>query len=173
MPLPNFSLIVAVDSHFGVGKNNTIPWYLPSDLKRFAKITKGNGQNIVIMGRKTWESLPEAYKPLPGRQNVVLTSNKAYTIPTGVSIHTSLDEALQSLENKDSDGEIFVIGGGQLYTHAITLPQCKKIYITQLTRNFDCDVFFPTIPSDFSITEKGEEVIENNETFTYVTYERK
>jgi dihydrofolate reductase len=172
MALPNFSLIVAVDSNFGIGKNNTIPWYLPSDLKRFAKITKGDGKNTVVMGRKTWESLPETYRPLPGRQNVVITSNKGYIVPSGVSIHSSLDEALQSLENKDNDSEIFVIGGGQLYAHAITLPQCNKIYVTKMSHNFDCTVFFPAIPNDFSITEQSEAMTENEQTFTYITYQR-
>ncbi|MCC6639502.1 dihydrofolate reductase [Candidatus Falkowbacteria bacterium] len=172
MSLPQFTCIVACDSRNGIGKNNTIPWHLPSDLKFFAKTTKGNGHNTVIMGRKTWESLPQQYRPLPLRTNIVISSNQELNVPPEVAIFPSLDEALQSLENTSTGGEIFVIGGAMLYTTALSHPSCSKVIITIISKDFECDVFFPPLPRHFVIESISEPITENDTVMIFTTYSK-
>ena len=144
-----FSIIVAVDKNFGMGKAGGLPWHLPGELKHFKEITTASAensakQNAVIMGRKTWDSLPEKFKPLPGRLNIVLTRNKNISLPNGVGRAVGLDEALSLIEkNKSKVGQVFVIGGAEVFAAALKHPHCQNIYLTQIDQVFDCDVFFP------------------------------
>jgi len=166
-----FSLFVATDENRGIGIDNHLPWDLPEDMKRFAEITKGKGNNAVIMGRKTWESIPEKFKPLPDRLNVVLTRNADYQTPEGVLAFSSLDEALENIKAKD---EIFIIGGNSLYKEGILHPNCEKIYITEVCATFECDTFFPKIPEKtFQIIE-GTDKMESKSglKYRYVVYQR-
>ncbi len=131
------SIIVAVDNNGVIGYKNDIPWRLPSDLKFFREKT---GCSPMIMGRKTFESLP---KVLPGRRHLVVTSDKdrTHTDPL-VSFHTSFKEALRVAETlPNPQEEIFVIGGASMYKEA--LPFVDQIYMTAISSEFDGDVFFP------------------------------
>lgn len=153
-----FNIIVAYDQNRGIGKNNMLPWQLPEDMKRFAKLTKGESadkQNAVIMGRKTWESIPEKFRPLPGRINVVLSRQVEYNLPNGVLHFSSLNDALSALENEQIN-QIFLIGGSSLYAEGLQHPQCKNIFVTEIKGTFECDTFFPALPDTFSVIEKTD-----------------
>lgn len=180
----NFSLVAAVDKNFGLGKNNTLVWRLPSDLKHFSEITttvkNPASMNAVIMGRKTWESLPEKHRPLKNRLNVVL-SRENLKLPEGVILASSLDDALEKIGHfapgagggKPSIENIFVIGGGKVYQEAINHPACERIYLTQIDSTFDCDTFFPKIDENrFRITDQSEPMTENKLEFRFLVYEK-
>lgn len=149
----NFEIIVAVDAQGGIGKDGGLPWSLPRDLERFKAITTQvvdpNKHNAVIMGRKTWESLPAKYRPLPKRFNVIITAQKEYSLPEGVLKARGLTEVLRTLDlpsGNENLEKVFIIGGGQLFAEAINLPQCRKIHMTRILKDFHCDTFFPQIP---------------------------
>jgi dihydrofolate reductase len=139
------SLIVAMTDERVIGRDNQLPWHLSDDLKRFKKITMGHP---IIMGRKTFESIG---KPLPGRQNIVVTNNKTYAA-AGVTVAHDLCQALAACEQDKN--ERFVIGGAGLFQAA--LPMADKLYLTLIHHPFKGDVFFPEINlnKDFRVTEK-------------------
>lgn len=157
----DFAIIAAMDENRGIGKNNQLPWHLSADLKHFAATTKGG---TVIMGRKTWESLPEAYRPLKDRLNIVV-SRSDLELPEGVKLAHSLDEALEVAEEKT-----FVIGGATLYAEAIQHPNCRELILTEVEGSVDCDAFFPEIPAGFLMKEMSEEMEEKGFTFRFVRY---
>jgi dihydrofolate reductase len=131
------NIVVAYDKNHAIGKNGELPWVgkIPADMKRFRDLTLGHS---VIMGRKTFESLPESYRPLPGRQNIVLSLGKV--AGEGFQVATSLDEAYALAEHE----EVNVIGGGQIYDLAI--DSVDRIYATQInTVVEDPDTYFPFI----------------------------
>jgi len=113
------------------------------------KISDNIPQNVIVMGRNTWESIPDKFRPMPNRINVVLTRNKDYSknLPKDVQCYNSLNDCLENL-SKQEHGSIFLIGGGQIYNEGIKHPCCKNIFITKIYGKFDCDTFFPEIPSD-------------------------
>lgn len=173
--MKNFAIIVAVDQQNGIGKNNTLPWHLPGELKRFSKLTKetqiSNKKNAVIMGRNTWDSLPSKFKPLPGRINVVLSRNTELALPQGVLRAASLDQALDSLEKTTDLANVFVIGGAAVYEMAVLHPACTLIYFTQIEAKFDCDTFFPAL--DLKVFHKlsvSEIHSENGLNYRYLIY---
>jgi dihydrofolate reductase len=170
-----FNIIVAYDQKRGIGKDNQLAWHLPEDLKYFSNMTKGqqtDKQNVVIMGRKTWESIPEKHRPLSGRINVVLTRQTGYNLPEGVQQFADLDEALAALENQPIN-EIFVIGGANLYEQAIQHPQCQKILVTEIKGDYHCDTFFPEIPDEFKLVDEGEDLMSvSNVGYKFVTYSK-
>lgn len=172
----HFSIIVAHDERRGIGKAGTIPWRLGADMKHFARVTKAvqdpAKQNAVIMGRKTWESLPEKFRPLPGRKNIVLTRNDAYAVPEDVVVVTSLEDALARAESMDDVESVFVIGGGQIYVEALARAECKKAYITEVGGSYDCDTLFPEYRDYFpTVTELGAGE-ENSIHYIFILYER-
>jgi dihydrofolate reductase len=126
------SLIAAIGKNREIGKNNALLWHLPNDFAYFKKTTEGHP---VIMGRKTFEAIG---RPLPNRQNVVVTGDQTY-MKEGVTIVHSLEEALALFKNKDE--EVFIIGGAQIYTQA--LPYADNLYLTEVDAIFDADTFFP------------------------------
>lgn len=164
--MKNFSIIAAMDESRGIGKNNGLPWHISADLKHFAASTKGG---TVIMGRKTWDSLPSAYRPLKERLNIVV-SRSELSLPEGVLLAHSLDEALELAEQHGGDRKAFVIGGATLYAEAITHAACNELMLTELEGHADCDVFFPEIPADFLMKEMSEKMEENGFTFRFVRY---
>ncbi len=137
------SIIVAMTLNRVIGKGNELPWHLPDDMKYFKKVTTSQAMfhNIdVIMGRKTWESIPEKYRPLIGRNNWVISRNPGY-VAKGATVCGSLEQALLRVDYLGSN-ETFVIGGSELYKAA--LPYAAKLYITKiLTKDIEGDVFFP------------------------------
>ena len=129
------SLVAAMTPDRVVGYNGDIPWKgrLPRDMKRFQGVTV---RHDVVMGRKTWESLPEEFRPLPNRGNVILTRNASYEAP-GATIITSIDEILSRGD------EVMVIGGGEIYE--LFLEHADRIYLTIVLDSFKGDAFFPEI----------------------------
>lgn len=151
-------LVVAVDKNNGIGKNGTLSWHFTKELKYFAELTKATSssdkQNIVIMGRTTWESIPPKFRPLPGRRNVVLTSQKDYQAE-GAEVAHSLEQAL-ALANVATD-KIFIIGGAQVFTKSLALPSLTGIYLTKISAAYDCDTYLPELPTRFVPHKLGED----------------
>jgi dihydrofolate reductase len=155
------SLIVACAKQQVIGINNTLPWHLPEDLKRFRALTTGHH---IIMGRKTYESLGRL---LPNRTTVIVTRNPHYQVE-GALIANSLEAALQLCADDD---EPFLIGGAELYQHG--LPQATKLYMTEVDLAVEGDAFFPTIDfSDWQLTEKNEHVSSNGLNYRDLVYLR-
>lgn len=142
------SIIAAIGKNRELGKDNKLIWRIPEDLKRFHEITKGH---TVIMGRKTWESLP--IKPLSNRYNIVVTKNLKF-VAVGADVCDSIEGAIK----KAGENEIFIIGGGQIYKEAIEKGLVDKLYLTIVDGSFDADTFFPDY-SEFKkvISEKSGE----------------
>lgn len=131
--MKNLSMIAAVGENLELGYKNQLLCHLPIDLKHFKEITSGH---TVIMGDRTWESLPK--KPLPNRRNIVVTLDDV-TFPDCETVH-SIDEALKLIENEE---ETFIMGGATMYR--LFLPHASKLYLTRICSSFTADVFFPTI----------------------------
>ncbi len=168
-----FDIIVACDLNRGIGKNNSIPWNLPRDLKYFHQVTSTASQaglhNAVIMGRKTWESLPSRVRPLPQRHNVVITSNNQYPLPEGVSRCHTFEEAFEALAPEPVDN-VFVIGGAQTYDLAIRDPRVGFLYLTEIRQTFECDTFFPEYEPFFQLVSCSEVHEENGLEFCFKVY---
>ena len=159
------SIIVAVSEDWGIGKDNELLWHISEDLKRFKKLTLGN---TVIMGKKTWESLP--MRPLPGRKNIVLTDDPNECIDCSVTAY-SIEDALSKCEKEE---EIFIMGGGSVYRQF--MPIADRLYITHVHKKAPADIYFPEIDlSIWEIAEKEEFKAdgENSIPYTYTVYERK
>lgn len=177
--MKNFSIIVAVDSKQGIGKNGKLPWHIPSELQHFARKTRSvaKGQNAVIMGRKSWDSIPDKFRPLPGRLNIVLTRSAAPSptgapFPPGVLVAASLDEALKQAESHNVD-QIFVIGGAQVFKEALQHPACRELLVTEVEGDFECDTFFPSIdPARFKKTTTSDTHQDAGIEFRFARYER-
>ncbi len=131
----NISIIVAVAENNVIGKNNTLIWHLPADMKFFKEKTTGH---CVITGRKNYESIPEKFRPLPNRTNIVITRNKNY-IATGATVVGSIEDAIEKAK-QTNDEEIFIIGGAEIYKQSLHLVD--KIYLTKIHHTFDGDAFF-------------------------------
>jgi dihydrofolate reductase len=130
------SIIAAIGKNRELGKDNKLLWRIPEDMKRFKDLTLGQ---VVIMGRKTYESLPTKFRPLPDRINIVVTKSQNWKMP-GCLISNSLDEAI--LKAKEFKKEIFIIGGASIYSQG--LKYADKLYLTLVDKEYpDADVFFP------------------------------
>jgi dihydrofolate reductase len=170
-----FAVVVAFDSKYGIGVKGHLAWNLPSDLKHFKEITatviNPTKKNAVIMGRKTWESLPERFRPLPGRVNLVLSKEGGVELPQGVLSSPSLEEALIQLSNPNIEN-VFVIGGAQIYALAMEHPMCQKLCVTHVQGDFHCDAFFPPISKQFFPISASEQHEENGILFQFSDYLR-
>lgn len=158
------SIIVAIANNMAIGNNNDLLCHLSDDLKHFKALTSGHP---VIMGRKTFDSLPK--KPLPNRQNIVLTSDTAFGSP-GVDVVHSIDEALSLIS---ANNETFIMGGATIYRQF--LPHVDKLYITWIKKDFEADTFFPEIDfSEFRLIDETQlmEDPTNGITYTYAEYLR-
>lgn len=162
--MKNFSIISAMDENRGIGKDNQLPWHLSADLKHFAATTKGG---TVIMGRKTWDSLPAAYRPLKDRLNIVV-SRAELSLPDGVLLAHSLDEALELAEQHGADRKAFVIGGAMLYAEAIEHPNCEELILTEIEGTADCDAFFPEIGKIWQINSESARMEEGGILFKFI-----
>jgi dihydrofolate reductase len=132
MHLPvRISIVAALARNRAIGRDNTMPWRLPEDLKRFKRLTLGHA---VIMGRKTFESIGS---PLSGRNNIVLTRSRDWA-PSGCVVAHTLESAIAAI---DESQDAFVIGGAQIY--ALAMPLARRLYMTEIERDFDGDAFFP------------------------------
>ena len=160
-----FSLIVAMDKNHGIGKNNYLMWHLPKDMRFFKSTTENQ---VVIMGRKNYDSIPEKYRPLSNRQNVIITRNKAFKATNCLVFHT-VDEALNHFVNDER--EVFIIGGGEIYKIAMNLEGLEKMYITNVGGVFNADTFFPSFDNTKWEKEKimSQELDEKHQ-FTFNTF---
>ncbi len=161
---PLLSIIVAMASNRAIGKNNQLLWHISNDLKRFKRLTTGNP---IVMGRKTYESLPGG--ALPNRRNIVL-SDRLEIAPVGCELAHSIEEVLQMVKQET---EVFIIGGGSVYEQF--LPLADKIYLTRIEQQFEGDTFFP--PVNFSTYELIEKEVVDNDlqspyVYTFETYQK-
>ena len=160
------SLLVAMDEHNGIGKNNRLPWHLSADLKRFKALSMGHH---VIMGRKTYESIG---RPLPGRVLVIVTRSPDYQAE-GCLVAHSLEEALD-IARQAGESAAFVIGGGQIFAQA--LPLAERIYLTRVHTVSEADVFFPEFDErDWSIQTVSEVPADEKNQFstTYMVLDKR
>jgi dihydrofolate reductase len=155
------SIIVAISKNNAIGKDNTLLWNIPEDLKHFKEITSGH---TIIMGRKTFESIG---RPLPNRRNIVITRDDSYA-HNGIEIANSLIKALDVCKYED---EVFVIGGGEIYKQA--LPFADKLYVTHVEKEYTGDAFFPEISKEEWVEISKEEHSENDPPYRFSTYEKK
>ncbi|MDR1199310.1 MAG: dihydrofolate reductase [Prevotellaceae bacterium] len=162
--MKTFSIIVAIAENNAIGKNNSLLWHIPNDLKYFKKITS---EHTVIMGKNTWLSLP--VKPLPKRKNIVvsqtlnLKSENVFVVP---AIQDAIDAC-------DEDSENFIIGGATVYKQF--LPVADRLYITRVCRSFDADVFFPNIDTDQFVLESQSQIFTDEKSgleYSFLIYKR-
>lgn len=159
------SIIVAISEDYGIGKDNKLLWHIPEDLKRFKKLTMGQ---CLIMGKRTWESLPK--KPLPGRKNIVLTDIPGECIDCSITAY-SVEDALNKCNENE---EIFVIGGGSVY--AQFMPLADRLYITHIHKKAEADTYFPEISNnEWDVIDKEEHITDSADvpSYSYVIYQRK
>lgn len=162
---PRISLIAALGHDRAIGKENGLLWHLPGDLAHFKELTQGHP---VIMGRRTWESLPEKFRPLPGRANFVVTRSGWYEA-AGAKTAFSFPEALSYAKEAEGSDEIFVIGGGEMYRAA--LPFASRLYLTLVDDPTPGTVTFPEY-SEFTRELSSEAHEENGIRYRFVTLER-
>ncbi len=148
------ALVVAHSRNRVIGRDGDLPWHLPSDLRRFKELTTGG---TVVMGRRTWDSLPPRFRPLPGRRNVVVSRNGC----DAPDVRRSVEKALE-------DG-CFVIGGGEIYAQA--LPHADRVYATEIDADVDGDVFFPALDG-FREVQRSAPIEEHGHRYSFVTYDR-
>lgn len=177
----NINLIVAMCKNNGIGFQGKIPWTIESDMRHFSKMTKGDGLNVVIMGRNTWDSLPivKEKRGLVGRHNFILSTTLSFDSEDKYShrlkTFKSIKEILNFLNDNDNLYEdIWVIGGEQIYKEFLDMNIINKCYVTYIDKNFNCDTFFPLL-----VSNEWNEINRNNGynvlnacDVNYIVYER-
>lgn len=178
----NFSIVVATGKNGEIGAKGNLLWHIPSDLKHFKVITTSSrnieGGGMIIMGRKTYESLPTYPDTLPNRLSMVLTTNETLLSDDygeDVIFFEDLDDLITSLDNYEKvlglREEYFVIGGATIYKQM--LPLCNKIYLTEVEQEFpEADAFFKYNKGEFKVVGESEEKEENGYKFKFKTLER-
>ena len=161
MNKPQISLIAALSENRVIGKDNTLPWHIPEDLKHFKEVTSGHP---VIMGRKTFESIGRL---LPKRLNIVVSRDPAYKVE-GATMANSLDKAIEIATNYDAN-EVFVIGGGQIFEQSMAFAD--RLYLTVVHTEIEGDAFFPEY-SDFTKVISRKEGQSENYSYTFLTLEK-
>lgn len=157
------TLIAAVARNGVIGRGNKLLWHLPEDMQRFKALTTGHA---VIMGRKTWESLPEKFRPLPKRRNIVVSRDPAYVAP-GATVVASLPAAIAAA----GDDSAYVIGGAQIY--ALALPLATHLELTEIDADFAGDACFPAFDrGQWRETARERRVTSADFPYDFVTYER-
>ena len=177
-------LIVAVCQGNGIGRDNQLPWRIKTELAHFAKMTKStidfSKKNAVVMGRKTWESLPARVRPLKNRINIVLSRQHQSSISDheDVLVCHNYEEALTRVDDmKDKIESCWIIGGTSVYQEAMNHQRLDKLYITRILKDYDCDTFFPAVDTDrWSLTSDkmvpGDVQTEDGIQFKYEVYEQ-
>jgi dihydrofolate reductase len=146
-----------------IGRDNTIPWRLPEDMARLKRLTTGWP---VIMGRKTWDSLPVKFRPLPGRTNIVITRQAGWK-DTGAETAASLADALALCA---ASGEVWILGGAQIYAQA--MPLAERIEVTEIDEDIEGDAFAPTLGPEWRQAAREDHVSVNGMKFSFVTYQK-
>lgn len=153
------------EGNLGMGFENDLLWSIPEDLRRFKNLTMGHP---IIMGRRTWDSLPEKYRPLPGRQNIVITSQSEFEAP-GAIIVSSVEEAIEKAEELDE--EIFIIGGARVFEESLHLAD--RLILTEIEGEKESDTYFPRF-DDLFIKESEEGPFEHEGIkYWFVNYKKK
>ncbi|HEY4622185.1 MAG TPA: dihydrofolate reductase [Gaiellaceae bacterium] len=159
------SIVAAIARGGVIGRDNTIPWRIREDMERFRALTTGHA---VVMGRRTWDSLPDRFRPLPGRRNVVVTRNLEWSAE-GAERAGSLAGALELVEG---ESQVFVIGGAELYAQA--LPLAGELLLTEIDAEVEGDTFFPSWDrTAFEEVAREHHVSEGGLPLSFVTYTRR
>lgn len=177
------NLIAAACENMGIGKNNNLPWRLKSEMEYFTRMTTSTvdpaRKNVVIMGRKTWDSIPKKFKPLDNRMNFVLSRSELDVAQyENVFAFTSFEKAMTKLEEEEFKTRyevVWVIGGSHVYKESMESKNFHRLYLTRVKKDFECDTFFPAlVPNLKEITlddiPKGIQC-ENGIEFQYEVYE--
>lgn len=161
MPL---ELIYAKARNGVIGRNGALPWHLPQDLQHFKRLTLGA---TVLMGRKTWDGLPERFRPLPGRRNLVLTRQTGWQAPGAEVVH-SLTQACAAVPAPDT---LWVIGGAELYRQALALA--SRVEVTEIDADFTGDAYAPTLGPEWQVVARTPGVPEAPLAHAFVSYARR
>jgi dihydrofolate reductase len=162
------SLIAALSKNRVIGKDNDLPWHLPDDMKYFMQTTK---LHHVVMGRKNYQSIPEKFRPLPNRTNIVVTRQQNFNAPNCVVVN-SIEAALE-IANANSEQEVFIIGGAEIYNQG--LASANKLYLTEIDAEINGDTYFPTFnKSDWREVSRIHHPIDDRHkyAFDFVVYEK-
>lgn len=161
-------LIYARAANGVIGKDNAMPWHLPEDLAHFKQLTQGCA---VVMGRKTWDSLPARFRPLPGRTNIVVTRQADWR-PAPASDQVlraaSLEEALEQGQQISQD--VWVMGGAQIYAQA--LPLAHTVEVTEIGRDYEGDAYAPTLDPQWQEVSRSNHLAANGLPYSFVRYEK-
>jgi len=159
---PRINLIFARSANGVIGRDGVMPWHLPEDLAHFKRLTHGCP---VIMGRKTWDSLPPRFRPLPGRVNIVITRQPDWQTP-GAQAAVSLDDALRFCAGAE---EVWVIGGAQIYAQAE--PLAWRAVVTEIAQDFEGDAFAPQFGPTWHEMAREAHTSATGQNFSFVTYQ--
>jgi dihydrofolate reductase len=162
------SLIAALTQNRVIGKDNSLPWHLPDDMKYFMQTTKAHH---VIMGRKNYDSIPEKFRPLPNRVNIVVTRQQGFKAPACTVVH-ALEEGID-ISRKSGQQEVFVIGGSDMYKMA--LPISHRLYLTEIETELDGDTYFPEFNrAEWKETSRRHHPADDRHAFAFdfVVYDR-
>jgi dihydrofolate reductase len=161
---PEIVIVAAVAANRALGKDNALLWHIPEDMAHFKALTAGQ---TVLMGRKTWESLPPRFRPLPGRRNIVITRQTDYAAP-GAEVAGSLENGLKLASTAEA---VFVIGGAEIYAQALALAD--RLELTEVALSPEADAWFPAIdPADWQVDTRREIVSSNGPGVAFVRYRR-
>ena len=163
------SLIVAVSENNVIGKDNDLVWNLPDDMNFFKKTTIGH---FVIMGRKNYESIPEKFRPLPNRTNVIITRQTNFQAKDCLVVN-DINQALNLAKNAQEQ-EAFIIGGGQIYLLALQNDLVDRIYLTRIHDEFEGDTFFPELSEQWKEVHRQWHPADekHNSSFSFITLEK-
>lgn len=163
-------IIVAKDAENGIGKGNNLPWNLPADMKFFKETTSNH---IVLMGRKNYDSIPERFRPLPNRLNIILTRDTSFQAPNCLVLHSIPDVITWKNNQKDDNRTLFVIGGGEIFNQFLSADLVDEMFITHIETTVQADVFFPSFDEskwNKSSVVKHEKEDKNPYSFTIYHY---
>lgn len=162
--MPEIILIAAVAANRAIGRDNQLLWQIPEDMAHFKALTSGHA---VLMGRKTWESLPERFRPLPGRRNIVISRQRDYAAP-GADVAHALADGIALAQSAE---KLFIIGGAEIYAQA--MPLADRLEITEVALTPEADAWFPEIPAtDWRETEKTCASALSGTSYAFVSYVR-
>jgi len=172
-----FDIVVAADEGNGIGKDGEIQWRLPGDLRflkrKTTEVREAGKRNAVIMGRKTWETIPAKWQPLPKRLNVVVTRRPDYDAPEGVIVAHSLPQAVEAAGAMNDVESVFVLGGGEIYRLAVEMEALRHVYLTRVEGTFPADARFPALDDGFELVEESERHEENGVGYRFQVWRRR
>ena len=158
------NMIFARAANGVIGNHNTLPWHLPEDMAHFKRLTNGWP---VIMGRKTWDSLPPRFRPLPGRANIVITRQPGWA-QAGARVAGSVEDAIRQCGDAE---QAWVIGGAQIYAQAE--PHAQRLEVTEIAQDFEGDAFAPVLGSQWFEAARENQVSSTGLSFSFVTYKKR